>query len=112
MGGKNFVYCNMNKRFNIQHPIVKVWEDVPADQMEILLEIKRVVQSFAGDCDVSLFGSRIKGYWTEKSDYDITVGIDLPDKSLRKNIESYNYGVKVHVFYSTRKWQPDMLLIP
>jgi predicted nucleotidyltransferase len=91
---------------------VKGWGDVPADQREVLLHIKKVVQSFARDCNVSLFGSRIKGYWTEKSDYDITVGIYLPDESLRKSIESYNYGVKVHVFYSTRKWQPDMLLIP
>jgi predicted nucleotidyltransferase len=96
----------------VTKPLVATWEDLPDDQKEVVLGIRKVIQSFLGDCSITLFGSRLKGYWTDESDYDIIINVKEPDEETKKKILSYDYGVKVDLFFADRTGENVMLLVP
>jgi septin family protein len=54
----------------IIHPIINKWDDFSEEDKIILSNIKKIISSDIGDCKVSIFGSRIKGYWTEMKKKD------------------------------------------
>ena len=83
----------------IIHPIINKWDDFSEEDKIILSNIKKIISSDIGDCKVSIFGSRIKGYWDDKSDYDIIIHKTLSQEILYK-LKNINYGVKVDInFY-------------
>lgn len=95
----------------VTKPLVKTWEDFPDDQKEVILNIKNIIQSYLGECKISIFGSRLKGYWTEESDYDFIVHVDNVSEEVKKNILS-SIPIKVDIFFTTQKGDPIILLIP
>ena len=76
------------------HPIINKWEDFTEEDRLILSNIKNIITSHIGECRITIFGSRIKGYWTEKSDYDIIV-YAWPDDETQRKLRKYNYDVVV-----------------
>ena len=76
------------------HPIITKWEQLTAKDQMILSDIKKVIVSKIGDCNLYLYGSRINGNWDENSDYDILIDKDVPFESII-NLRNYDYGVKI-----------------
>jgi len=90
------------KRPPIIHPIINKWDDFSDEDKVILSNIKRIIVDNIGDCRMSIFGSRVKGYWTEESDYDVIVFKEISDEQL-KVIKSINYGVRVDISFHPNK---------
>jgi predicted nucleotidyltransferase len=84
------------KKKIVSHPIINKWDDFTDKDKYILQNIKNIIVSNIGDCRVSIFGSRIKGYWTEDSDYDIMIHKAISQEVL-KDIKSIDYGVVVDI---------------
>lgn len=80
------------------HPIVNSWDDFSEEDKAILSNIKRIIVENIGDCTISIFGSRIKGNWTEDSDYDLVIHKTLSQETLNK-IRSIDYGVRTDIAY-------------
>lgn len=79
------------------HPIITNFDQFEQTQKEILYEIKQTIVGIIGDCEVSIFGSRINGNWTEESDYDLLVystTVNTP-----KRFDKENFKVKVDIFF-------------
>lgn len=57
----------------ITHPIITEFEQFSTEEKTLLLSFKDIIVSVLGDVKVCVFGSRIKGNWTEKSDWDLSV---------------------------------------
>lgn len=83
------------------HPIIYQWDDLPEDQKEELEIVKKIVYSIIGDCEISLFGSIVKGYWDEESDYDIIVHKEV-SKDIATELKKQIYPRKVDVNISTK----------
>jgi predicted nucleotidyltransferase len=88
------------KRPPIIHPIINKWDDFSEEDKVILSNIKRIIVENIGDCRMSIFGSRVKGYWTEQSDYDIIVFKEISEEKL-KEIKSIDYGARVDFNFYT-----------
>jgi len=78
------------------HPIIYKWDDLPEDQKEELETIKKIVYSIIGECVISLFGSIVKGYWDEDSDYDLVIHKELP-RELILELKKQAYPRKVDI---------------
>ncbi len=81
------------------HPIINRWEDFSENDKTILLEIKKIIQSYLIDCKVFVFGSRIKGNWDENSDYDISIITDIKNNDLKNKVRNHNYPVEVDITF-------------
>jgi predicted nucleotidyltransferase len=82
----------------IIHPVVKKWDDFTESDKLIFLEIKNKIISVIGDFKVSVFGSRIRGNWTDDSDYDVLINKELSIEELDK-LREINHEVKVDASY-------------
>lgn len=80
----------------VVHPIINQWDDFTEDDKTILQDIKNTIISNIGDCQVKVFGSRIKGNWTEESDYDIVVFGKISGEN-RKKLLTATYNVPVDI---------------
>ena len=70
---------------SVIHPIIYKWDDLPEDQKEELETIKKIIFSIIGECEITLFGSIVKGYWDDDSDYRTAqILLDKNDNSLKK----------------------------
>jgi predicted nucleotidyltransferase len=87
----------------VVHPIIYKWDDLPEDQKEELETIKKVVYSIIGQCDISLFGSIVKGYWDEESDYDLLVHKQV-SKELISELRKQTYPRKVDLNISSKNF--------
>lgn len=83
------------------HPIIYKWDDLPEDQKEELEIVKKIVYSIIGECEISLFGSIVKGYWDEESDYDLVIHKEVA-KELLTELKKQNYPRKVDINISTK----------
>ena len=94
------------------HPIIEKWDDLPEDQKEVLKRVKTVILAVLGPCQISLFGSRVKGYWTEESDYDIRVH-KMPLDVLKDVIRKSDYGAKIQISFQNTEYieAPGTILI-
>jgi hypothetical protein len=61
------------KKKSSNKPLIKDWEDFSEEEKEILSEIKYELTRYLGEYPLYLYGSRVKGTWTEESDYDIII---------------------------------------
>jgi hypothetical protein len=85
-------------RREIIHPIIKEWEDFSEDEKQILKNIKKSIEEvFQKEVFVCLFGSRIKGYWRENSDYDVCINENLTE-DLKQQIRDKNPNIKIDLF--------------
>lgn len=75
-------------------PLIKDWEDFSNEDKEILSEIKNELVRYLGDYPLYLYGSRVKGNWTEESDYDIIIEKQLSEEEL-ETIKKLRYPVTV-----------------
>jgi predicted nucleotidyltransferase len=94
----------------IVHPIITDWNQLPEDQKKELSIIKEYIYSKISNCELYLFGSRIKGTWNEESDYDIVIVVDeIPNKELIQELQLHNYGVDVDISFSRKEYYPPHL---
>lgn len=98
------------KKKIISHPIINKWDDFTDKDKYILQNIKNIIVSNIGDCRVSIFGSRIKGYWTEVSDYDIIIHRTISQEIL-KDIRSIDYGVMADISFCPDDIIPSVVSI-
>lgn len=82
----------------IIHPVIKKWDDFTESDKSIFLEIKNKIVSVIGEFKVSVFGSRIRGNWTDDSDYDVLINKELSIEELDELIK-INHEVKVDSSY-------------
>lgn len=80
------------------HPKITKWEQLTPEDQKILLDIKKVIVSKIGDCNLYLYGSRVNGNWDEDSDYDLVIDKHIPFETLI-DLKEYNYGVKIDLNY-------------
>jgi len=81
------------------HPVITKFEEFSEDQKNTLLHIKQVVVDRIGECELSVFGSQVKGNWDEDSDYDIVVHKTPHHKDV-EYLKKYNYGVRVDMSFA------------
>lgn len=91
------------------HPIIKKWEDFSDDAKKTLSELKRIIVSYVGECNVSVFGSRVKGNWDEESDWDLMILSDIENRELMLKVKKHPYDVEVDINFTDKK--PDMVEI-
>jgi hypothetical protein len=94
----------------IIHPVIKQWDDFTESDKSIFLEIKKKIISVIGDFKVSAFGSRIRGNWTEKSDYDVLINKELLTQELIA-LKEISYEVKVDFSYYAYGAEPPVFSI-
>ena len=86
------------RKREVTHPIITTWDEFSEVDKEILLEVKKVMVSFLGDCKVGVHGSRIKGYWHEDSDYDIKV-FKIPNEETKAKIVNHIWKYRIDLAY-------------
>lgn len=94
------------------HPIITKWEQLTPEDQKILSDIKKVIVSEIGDCNLYLYGSKVNGNWDENSDYDLLIDKDIPFETLVK-LKNYNYGVDIDLgcFEKIQEYVPESVLI-
>lgn len=90
------------------HPRVNSFDELSEKDKELLLSIKNVIVNHVGECDLSLFGSKIKGNWDETSDYDIVVH-KFVNREIQKKLKNYNFNVKVDLFFNIQPPQTEQV---
>ena len=83
----------------ITHPIVTTFDEFSEDQKKTLLHIKSVVVDKIGDCEISVYGSQVKGNWDEDSDWDVVIHKSVHFKEM-DYLKKYDYGVRVDMGFS------------
>ena len=89
------------KKAVITHPIIESYDELPEDQKTIISNTKNVIVSYIGECRMQLFGSRIKGYWTEDSDYDIVI-YKVPNTETIDLLKKYGYEHGIDLCFTDR----------
>lgn len=84
------------------YPIIEKWEDFSEKDKKILSEIKRIILSYIGKCEVCVFGSRIKGNWDDESDYDIMVISTINNYNLINQVMNHKYDVEIDIVFSSK----------
>jgi predicted nucleotidyltransferase len=87
---------------SVIHPIIYKWDDLPEDQKEELETIKKIIFSIIGECEITLFGSIVKGYWDDDSDYDLVVHKEV-SKEIINEIRNQKYPRKVDITFNIKK---------
>lgn len=88
----------MIKRREVIHPIITKWEEFSEKDKEILLKIKSLVEELLGkEVCMCVFGSRIKGTWTNDSDYDVSVEEKMTQEIVKQVREKIS-EVKIDLF--------------
>lgn len=85
------------------HPIIENFYELPEEQKNVLLKIKKIINFYLPDAKLFLFGSRTKGNWDETSDYDIMVETKENGEK-NKILKKYDFGVKVDICF-TQKYE-------
>jgi len=80
------------------HDVVITFDEFNDEQKKKLLYFREVITSKIGDCEMSIFGSQIKGNWDETSDYDIVI-YNMPSREDMIYLKGFNYGFKVDMFF-------------
>ncbi len=88
------------------HPIINKWDDLPKDQKKELRKIKKIIFSIIGECEISLFGSIVKGYWDEESDYDLTIHKTF-SREVVDELKKQPYPRKVDINIDSKACIPD-----
>lgn len=91
------------------HPIIEKWEDFSDEDKKTLSEIKRIIISYVGECNVFVFGSRVKGNWDEESDWDLVIFSEIKDNELKLKVKNHPYDVEVDTNFTDKL--PDMVEI-
>lgn len=108
MINKRYPYVNNPFGFKLPeqkpfiHPIIEKWEDFSDDAKKTLSELKRIIVSYVGECNVSVFGSRVKGNWDEESDWDLMVLSDIENRELMMKVKKHPYEVEVDINFTKR----------
>ena len=91
----------------VTKPSAKIFDELLDHQKVVVSKVKSVIVSYIGECHVTLFGSQMRGNWTETSDYDFFVFTPTKVSSeARQSILTYDYGVEVNIFFQTRSYDP------
>jgi len=86
-----------------KHSVIKNFSELSEDQKNNLLQLKNFIQSKVNDCEVYLYGSRVRGKWDNMSDYDIMIVTDnIPNEKIIKEIQNYNYDIKVDISFTKK----------
>jgi hypothetical protein len=72
------------------HPKINNWDDFTDEDKKKILLLKSEIESIMGKCELSIFGSRIKGNWDNQSDYDLIIHNDV-DIETKKLIRDHKY---------------------
>lgn len=113
MNKERYPYINnpfgfkLPERKPVIHPVINEWENFTEEDKTILSNIKKIITSYIGDYKITAYGSRLKGYWTEKSDYDIIVYF-VPSIKIQNEIRTYNYDVKVDIQFAENPVERDI----
>ena len=91
------------------HPIIEKWEDFSDEDKKTLSEIKRIIISYVGECNVFVFGSRVKGNWDEESDWDLVIFSETKDNELKLKVKNHPYDVEVDTNFTDKL--PNMVEI-
>ena len=83
----------------IIHPIVYNCDDFLDIQKKEIEVIKRIILSIIGECKLSLFGSMVKGYWDNDSDYDLVIHKNITSEQLSQ-LRSQRYPRKVDINFT------------
>lgn len=83
------------------HPLITEWKELPEDCKKVLHIIKDLVETTIGECQMYLFGSRVKGYWINSSDYDIIIQKNITQKQILE-INKIKFPVKVDFKFMLR----------
>ena len=94
------------------HPIITKWEQLATNDQKILSDIKKVIISKIGDCNLYLYGSKVNGNWDENSDYDLLIDKTIPFDTLIE-LREYDYGVEIDLgcFENIKDNVPESVLI-
>lgn len=84
----------------IVHPVIKTFEEFNDKQKQDLLNIKEVIISKLGECNVYAYGSQVNGNWDEESDYDIIIN-NSPSEQDKIDLRKYNYGFEVDIKFTS-----------
>lgn len=84
------------RKREIIHPPITTWDDFSDEDKKILTEVKDVIYSYLGECELYIYGSRVTGVWDDESDYDIIV-FNFPDREIREKIINHNFSAKIDV---------------
>jgi predicted nucleotidyltransferase len=115
---KRYPYVNNPLGFKLPevkpviHPIIEKWEDFTENDKIILQNIKSIIIGLAGQHNIYVYGSRVKGNWDEDSDYDIIIEKKL-SYDLILDICKLEYPVKVDIkaFEKVKEFIPNSILI-
>ena len=91
------------------HPIIEKWEDFSDEDKKTLSEIKIIIISYVGECNVFVFGSRVKGNWDEESDWDLVIFSETKDNELKLKVKNHPYDVEVDTNFTDKL--PNMVEI-
>ena len=93
-------------------PIILNWEDFSTEDKEVLSEIKNELTRYLGEYPLYLYGSRVKGNWTEESDYDIIIDKELSQEELEiiKNLR-YPVNVDFKAYENAKEFVKEAVLI-
>jgi predicted nucleotidyltransferase len=86
------------KKREVTKSIINGWDDFNESEKKILLNIKTLIQEILKDSEVALYGSRVKGYWIENSDYDIMV-FGISSKEEQEIIRKIKFDFKVDFLF-------------
>ena len=94
----------------IIHPVIKKWDDFPESDKLIFLGIKNKITSVIGEFKVSAFGSKVRGNWTDESDYDVLINKELSTEELIA-LNEIDYQIKADLSYCAYESEPPFFSI-
>jgi len=96
----NTLGFKLPEKHSVIHPIVETWDDFTNEQKDILLGIKNKILSVINEeYEIQIFGSRVKGYWNNKSDYDICIKGKF-DSNIMSKLKNLDFNVKVDILFN------------
>ena len=80
------------------HPKITTFNEVPEEQKQVLLRVKRFITRNIGECQLTFHGSRVNGNWVEDSDYDIYVHKDV-EQEIKTHLRKHDYGARIDLLF-------------
>lgn len=80
------------------HPKITNFNQIPEEQKIVLNRVKSFIVETIGDCQLTFYGSRVKGNWVEDSDYDIFVH-KIVDEETKRYLKKHDYGARVDLLF-------------
>jgi len=97
-------------RFSPNRGRLNSFDELPKEKQMDFIEIKGKIKELLNeDIEMCVFGSFLKGYWDDKSDYDVVFTSKKPSEIEILKIKE-NIDFKVDIFFSQTLINP--ILIP